>query len=94
MKFFNLVISIFNAINLSSISAKINKFEKFDETTTNETITDKVEMITSEATTNEATTDETTTDEVETTTNEATTDETTINETTTNEVKATTNEAN
>jgi cytoskeletal protein RodZ len=66
MRFFNLVISIFNAINLSSISAKVNEFEKFDEATTNETTTN-------ETTTDETTTDETTTDE--TTTNETTTDE-------------------
>jgi hypothetical protein len=45
------VISIFNAINLSSIFAKVNEFEEFDEETTNETTTD------------ETTTDETTTDE-------------------------------
>ncbi len=51
MRFFNLVISIFNAINLSSIFAKVNEFEEFDEETTNETTTD------------ETTTDETTTDE-------------------------------
>jgi hypothetical protein len=56
MRFFNLVISIFNAINLSSISAKVNEFEEFDEATTDEATTD-------EATTDETTTDETTTDE-------------------------------
>jgi hypothetical protein len=61
------VISIFNAINFSSISAKVNEFEEFDEATTNET------------TSNEATTNETTTDKA--TTNETTTDETTTNET-------------
>ncbi len=61
------MISIFNAINFSSISAKVNEFEEFDEATTNET------------TSNEATTNETTTDKA--TTNETTTDETTTNET-------------
>ncbi len=35
MKFFNFVISILNAINFSSISAKVNEFEEFDEATTN-----------------------------------------------------------
>jgi hypothetical protein len=69
MKFFNFVISILNAINFSSISAKVNEFEEFDEATTNETTTN--EATTNETTTNETTTDETTTDEVEATTNEA-----------------------
>ncbi len=74
MKFFNLVISIFNAINLSSIFAKINEFEEFDEATTNETTTDETttdETTTNETTTDKMTTDEATTNEVEATTNEA-----------------------
>jgi hypothetical protein len=64
MRFSNFVISIFNAINLSSISARVNEFEEFDEATTNETTTN-------EATTDETTTNETTTNKVEATTDEA-----------------------
>jgi hypothetical protein len=61
MRFSNLVISILNAINLSSISARVDEFEEFDEATTDEATTD--EATTDEATTDEATTDEATTDE-------------------------------
>jgi hypothetical protein len=63
MRFSNLVISILNAINLSSIFAKVDEFEEFDEATTDEATTD--EATTDETTTDEATTDEATTDEAD-----------------------------